>query len=56
MSYEVINEELKIAKCSIADLTMEQVEGFLKQWEPGVSIAGVNMVLDFISWRERKHE
>lgn len=28
MSYEVINEELKIAKCSITDLTIGQVHNF----------------------------
>ena len=32
MSYEVINEELKIAKCSITDLTIGQVHNFLESW------------------------
>ena len=29
MKYKVINEELKIAECSLADLTMDQVRFFL---------------------------
>lgn len=38
MKYEMINEELRIASCSLADLTLEQVKHFLGQWEPGSNI------------------
>lgn len=46
MRYEVINEELKIAACRLADLTMEQVEGFLQQWEDGSSIGTLTLFYD----------
>lgn len=38
MNYEMVNEELQIASVRLADLTMKQVESFLKNWEPGASI------------------
>lgn len=38
MAYELINEELNVWSCCIADLTMEQVNSFLSQWEPGAKI------------------
>lgn len=38
MKFEAINKELKIAACGLADLTMEQVQSFLKQWEEGASV------------------
>lgn len=38
MAYELINEELNIWSCCIADLTMEQVNSFLSQWEKGAKI------------------
>ena len=43
MKYEMINEELRIASCSLADLTLEQVKHFLGQWEPGSNIG--NLIL-----------
>lgn len=43
MKYEMINEELRIARCSLADLTLEQVKHFLGQWEPGSNIG--NLIL-----------
>lgn len=46
MSYEIINEELKIAACSIADLTMEQVKHFLNLWEEGSSIGTLTLFYD----------
>ena len=46
MKYQMINEELQIASCSIADLTMEQAEHFLKQWEPGASIGTLTLFYD----------
>ena len=46
MSYEVINEELKIAKCSIADLTIGQVHNFLKSWRDDSKIGTLTMFYD----------
>ena len=46
MKFEVINEELKIAACRLADLTMEQVKGFLQQWEDGASIGTLTLFYD----------
>ena len=38
MNYQMINEELRIASCSIADLTLKQAQQFLKQWEEGAKL------------------
>lgn len=46
MKFEVINEELKIAACRLADLTMEQVQHFLQQWEGGASIGTLTLFYD----------
>lgn len=46
MKFEVVNEELKIAACGLADLTMEQVQSFLKQWEEGSSIGTLTLFYD----------
>ena len=46
MSYEVINEELKIAKCSIADLTIGQVHNFLESWGDDSKIGTLTMFYD----------
>ena len=46
MKYEVINKKLKIAACGIADLTMEQVHSFLRQWEDGASIGTLTLFYD----------
>ena len=46
MKFEVVNEKLKIAACGLADLTMEQVHGFLKQWEEGASIGTLTLFYD----------
>ena len=46
MKFDVINEELKIAACGLADLTMEQVQGFLRQWEEGASIGTLTLFYD----------
>ena len=43
MKYEMINEELRIASCRIADLTMEQVQSFLKLWSDDSSIGSRTM-------------
>lgn len=46
MKYNVINKELMIADCRIADLTMEQVNSFLNQWEEGSSIGTLTLFYD----------
>lgn len=46
MKFEVVNEELKIAACGLADLTMEQVQSFLRQWEEGASIGTLTLFYD----------
>ena len=46
MKFEIVNEELKIAACRLADLTMEQVKGFLQQWEDGSSIGTLTLFYD----------
>lgn len=44
--YEVINEKLGIAKCSLKDLTFEQVNQFLGQWEPEANIGSLILFYD----------
>ncbi len=46
MRYKVINEELKISSCGLADLTMEQVHHFLKQWDDDSSIGTLTLFYD----------
>lgn len=46
MDYKIINEELKIASCRIADLTMEQVTSFLKTWNDGSNIGALTIFYD----------
>ena len=46
MAYKVINEELQIASCRIADLTMEQVKTFLEIWDDDSSIGTLTMFYD----------
>lgn len=46
MAYKVINEELKIASCRIADLTMEQVTAFLKLWDDNSKIGTLTLFYD----------
>lgn len=46
MTYEVIDEDLRIASCRIADLTMEQVQSFLKLWSDDSSIGSLTMFYD----------
>lgn len=46
MAYKVINEELKIASCRIADLTMEQIEAFLRIWDDGSRIGTLTVFYD----------
>ena len=46
MSIELINEELGVYSCSIADLTMDQVSSFLKQWNDGSAIETLTVFYD----------
>lgn len=46
MEFRMIDEELRIASCCIADLTMEQVAHFLKNWDEGTSIGTLTMFYD----------
>lgn len=46
MKYQVINEELKIASCHIADLTMKQTDSFLKLWGENASIGQLTLFYD----------
>lgn len=44
--YEVINEELGIKACGLADLTAEDLSYFLKQWEDGAKIGSLILFYD----------
>lgn len=46
MAYKVINEELKIASCRIADLTFEQVSAILKSWGDDTPIGDLVVFFD----------
>lgn len=46
MAYEVIDEDLRISSCRIADLTMEHVQSFLKLWSDGSSIGSLTIFYD----------
>lgn len=41
--YEIIDESLKLASCSISDLTLEQVSSFLSQWEDGAKLGTLTL-------------
>lgn len=45
MCYEVINRELKIEACNIGDLTLDQVQRFLRLWGDNSSIITLTMFL-----------
>jgi hypothetical protein len=46
MGYEVINEELKVAACSVCDLTLEMTQSILKNWPDGISIKELTVFTD----------
>lgn len=46
MEYEVINEELKIAACSVGDLTLEMTQSILKNWSDGIIIKELTVFTD----------
>lgn len=45
MSYEMIDKELKIDACNIGDLTLDQVQSFLRLWGDNSSIATLTLFL-----------
>ena len=49
MSYEIINEELKIAACNIGDLTLGMTRAILKNWSDGISIEELTVFTDNVS-------
>lgn len=49
MSYEIINEELKIAACNIGDLTLGMTQAILKNWPDGISIEELTLFTDNVS-------
>ena len=44
--YKIIDEKLRLASCSISDLTMKQVKDFLSGWEEGASIRTLTLFYD----------
>ena len=46
MKYTVVNKDLGIASCSLADLTMKQVQHFLRQWKPETNIGSLILFYD----------
>ena len=38
MAYEVIDEDLKVEACEVGDLTLSQIESFLRSWGDGEKI------------------
>lgn len=46
MAYKMVNEALRVATCGIEDLTMQQVESFLSQWEEGARIGTLTLFYD----------
>ena len=46
MKYQIINEELQIASCSIADLTLEQAQQFMEQWEDGAPLRSLTLFFE----------
>ena len=44
--YRIIDKELRIWSCSIADLTMQQVNSFLRRWEIGAKIGELTLFYD----------
>ena len=43
MQYEMVNENLKIAACSISSLTLEQAKHFLELWERGATLGTLTL-------------
>lgn len=45
MAYEIIDKNLKIAACSLTDLTLNQIESFLKCWEDDATIRELTLFI-----------
>lgn len=43
MQYEMVNEKLKIAACSISELTLEQAKHFLELWEESSTLGTLTL-------------
>ena len=46
MVYTIENEELQIASCSIADLTLEQTQAMLRLWEEKATLGTLTLFFD----------
>lgn len=46
MAYKMENEELQIASCSIADLTVKQAQQFTEQWGDGASLGTLTLFFE----------
>ncbi len=46
MVYQVVNEELQIASCSIAELTTKQARQFTEQWGENASLGTLTLFYD----------
>ncbi len=44
--YNIIEENLKLASCSINDLTLEQASSFLSQWEDGATLGSLTLFIN----------
>lgn len=49
MAYKLVDEELQIYSCSIADLTLKQTADILRQWEKDAKIGELTMFYDPIT-------
>ena len=45
MSYEIIDKKLKIEACSIGDLTLDQIQDFLRLWGDNSAISTLTLFL-----------
>ena len=43
MKYNLVNKELRIFSCSVSDLTMQQVNSFLEQWNHDAKIGELTL-------------
>ncbi len=44
--FEIIDESIRLASCSIADLTSQEVQSILNSWEPGTPIGTLTLYYD----------
>lgn len=60
MKYQMVNEELQIASCSIADLTAKQAQQFTEQWGEDASLGTLTLFYEpsnglLVLNRDNKH-